>query len=73
MVSFLLVIKTLLLFFPFVLCIFLLNLILGQRSNKKKIGIKFLDVMHAQPVKKRDILVEKSNISHKISTESTDL
>jgi len=60
-------------FFPFVLCIFLLSLILGQRSNKKKIRIKFLDIMHAQPVKKKVILVEKTKISQKISTESTDL
>jgi len=49
------------------------SLILGQRSNKKKIGIEFLDIMHAQPVKKRVILVEKAKISQKISTESIDL
>jgi hypothetical protein len=29
--------------------------------------------MHAQPVKKRVILVEKAKISQKISTESIDL
>jgi len=56
-------------FFPFVLCIFLQSLIFGQRSNKKKIGIEFLDIMHAQPVKKRVILVEKAKISQKISTD----
>ena len=54
-----------LLFFPFVLCIFLQSLILGQRSNKKKIGIEFLDIMHAQLVKKVSYLLRKSRFLRK--------